>query len=236
MKSTFTLIGDAFEIYFKKNNFVYLLKVTILQILIGIAAFFPLVLVMILMGGLSFLLLDQNSQNFGSSFFSAYGFLWFVIFVLISIASVWFLSTSLVAVSQVIKSEIISMKETLKLAWKRVWKLFLVNLLVGLIIFGGFVLFVVPGIIFAVWFSFARYYVIEGSPVIESLKKSKALVKGRFWRIVLRYIVFWALSVVIYVLLSFGSVLGTIGMIVFAPFFIFLPYLLFVDLKKLRNI
>lgn len=56
------------------------------------------------------------------------------------------------------------------------------SLLAGLAVFGGMILFIIPGIIFMVWFAFSTYAIIlDKHGAMESLRMSKALVKGRWW-------------------------------------------------------
>lgn len=68
------------------------------------------------------------------------------------------------------------------------WKAIGVSIIYGLAVFGGFLLIIVPGIIFALWFYFSRFGVIldEMRPM-EAMKFSKKLVAGRFgavlWRL-----------------------------------------------------
>jgi hypothetical protein len=53
-----------------------------------------------------------------------------------------------------------------------VWKFFLISTLVGLIVLGGLILLIVPGIYFAIRFSMARFAVLEGTPVMEASKRA----------------------------------------------------------------
>lgn len=56
------------------------------------------------------------------------------------------------------------------------------NLLVGLIVLGGFVLLIVPGIIFMLWFSLTNYIVIiERRLGLPAMMRSRQLIKGRVW-------------------------------------------------------
>lgn len=92
----------------------------------------------------------------------------------------------------------------------------LVSILSSLIIFAGFILFIIPGIIFAVWLAFSVYYVaIEEKKVIDSLKASKALVKDRWfavlWRLIAPLIVFGLVLLIVNGLLG-----GSLGMILAA--------------------
>lgn len=63
-----------------------------------------------------------------------------------------------------------------------IWPIIYTSLLVMLIILGGTILLIIPGIIFSVWYVFAYYAVIfEEKKGYEALKTSKALVTGRWW-------------------------------------------------------
>lgn len=58
-----------------------------------------------------------------------------------------------------------------------------VSLLYSLIVFGGILLLIVPGIIFLVWFACAQYAVIlDGKRGWNAFTFSKSLTKGRFFR------------------------------------------------------
>lgn len=71
-------------------------------------------------------------------------------------------------------------------------------LLVNVIQFAGLVAFILPGIVFSVWFGFATVIVVlEQTSVIESLKRSRDLVKERFWA------VFWRLFAGLILIFSF---------------------------------
>lgn len=56
------------------------------------------------------------------------------------------------------------------------------SLLTALAVIGGLLLFIIPGLIFIAWFSLSQYAMVaENLGVIESMKRSKQLVKGRVW-------------------------------------------------------
>ena len=56
------------------------------------------------------------------------------------------------------------------------------DILAGLAILGGFALFIIPGIIFSVWFGYATYATVaEGLEGRAALGRSRAIVRGRFW-------------------------------------------------------
>lgn len=91
-------------------------------------------------------------------------------------------------------------KETIRGGKKYFWKFFLF-LIVEFIFLGGlFLLFIIPGIIFAVFWIFAVYVLIgENKGIIESFKESYNIVKGRWWKtfgyILLFFLVIFILSI-----------------------------------------
>lgn len=55
------------------------------------------------------------------------------------------------------------------------------------IIWGGFMLFIVPGVLLSVWFFFAQYaFVVEGKKGMHALLRSKDLAAGYTWQVFLR--------------------------------------------------
>lgn len=74
-----------------------------------------------------------------------------------------------------------SVKRIVKMVPSYLW----ISILAGLIVTGGFILFIVPGIYFAILFSFAiTSLVIDGKKGFGALAHSQALYKGRFWRVI----------------------------------------------------
>ena len=64
------------------------------------------------------------------------------------------------------------------------WRYWGAAILYGLIVFGGYLLFVVPGIVWAVKFSLFRYFVIDKDMgPIEALKASAEASKGVKWEL-----------------------------------------------------
>lgn len=62
------------------------------------------------------------------------------------------------------------------------WRLLGAALLIGLTVIGGLILLIVPGLIFAVWFSLTAYAIVdEDLGVIDGMKRSRNLVRNRFW-------------------------------------------------------
>jgi len=82
------------------------------------------------------------------------------------------------------KKDIETLKENLHQTGKYLWPVIWTSFLMFLAIIGGFVLFIIPAIIFAIWFSFYFYIVLfEDKTGVAALKNSRDLVVGRWWRI-----------------------------------------------------
>lgn len=74
-------------------------------------------------------------------------------------------------------------------AWRLMMPLVLVALLETLVVAGGLVLLVIPGLVFSVWYGFAQLAAIfDGKRGFEALTFSKRLVAGRFWSVVWRLV------------------------------------------------
>ena len=222
------LIKKSFQIYFKKENLIYLIKVALATGL--------LMLVLLLPAFLVYFLVFLSASLLG---FSTDNNVFLLISVLLGVSSViafiigvfWMPATVIVAVSNVVNGKITPVKETLKVAWKKLWKFTLLSLLSILIISLGFLLLVIPGIILGVWFFAASYILVtQNAGVIESLKASKALVAGHFWKVLGRLAVFGLLGALIQFGASLIPFVGAFILMLFSPYFTLLPYLLYEDL------
>lgn len=94
------------------------------------------------------------------------------------------------------------------------WPAFYISILVGLITVGGFILIIVPGVIFTVWFAFSIYLAVleKKKGVSELLKGSRELSRGKFWPVLGRLFlpaVFWAIIAYL-VLMGLLNLLGII--------------------------
>lgn len=81
----------------------------------------------------------------------------------------------------------LSIFDLIKKSKKFLLPYFLTSLLSALLIFGGLFIFVVPGIVIAIFFAFVGYEVVlEGQSGRAALKRSYFLVKCNFWEVILR--------------------------------------------------
>ena len=127
----------------------------------------------------------------------------------------------------------------LKASFKKVLSFFWVSFLKSLIILGGFLLFIIPGIIWAVKYGFAPLAVIlENRKGISALRRSAELTKGYRWpifkrEILLGYLQFIIQTVftVIFVLVNLFGNLGTVATIIsFILYFIVVLINIFIAL------
>jgi hypothetical protein len=130
----------------------------------------------------------------------------------------------------------------------RVWVMIGVGILISLIVMGGLILLIIPGIIFSVWYGMSRYIVItENLSVIESLKKSRSYVDGYFWPIIIRMLVIVALGIgvtvvveILAAVISFGStiiadVINMLASAVWSLFTVVYGYRVYATLKQAHS-
>lgn len=85
--------------------------------------------------------------------------------------------------------------------------LFLTALLKGIFTIGLFILLIIPGIIYSVYWLFNQFInVYDGVFYRNSLNQSESLIKGRWWKTVGNLIVLWLGAVLFFGI--FGSLLG----------------------------
>jgi hypothetical protein len=76
-------------------------------------------------------------------------------------------------------------KESYRITKPFIIPLLLTSVLSGLIVFGSVFIFIVPALIFGVWFSFAQYSVLlDKRSGLEALHASREYVRGRFWKVI----------------------------------------------------
>ncbi len=93
-------------------------------------------------------------------------------------------AAGLYQIQSIIDSSHKSIRDLLSLGRKLAFPLFLTLLLLGLITGLGYLLLIIPGLIFSVWFTFVVVIMInENVWGLAALKSSRNLVKGRFWKV-----------------------------------------------------
>lgn len=115
-----------------------------------------------------------------------------------------------VALFYAVANETFTFKEAFRQAGQKgIKSFFWVGALITLIILGGFVLGIVPAIIFWIWFIAAPFvFVVEGQKGFNALLRSKEYVTGRWGK------VFWRMLVFGLVALGVGLIDGGISLVI----------------------
>ena len=142
--------------------------------------------------GVAILLIILNIVD-RQTFFAYINYTFPIYLILTALSFVFGLWTQIVLMRLInasLTKEAIDNKTLQQNSWRDTVPFFWVSLLTGLIIFGGMILLIVPGLIFSVWYFFSIYaFGIDGVRGYSALQKSKDLVQGRFWPVVWRVIV-----------------------------------------------
>ncbi len=176
----------------------------------------------------------QNTGVVNMTEWAVYG----VLMVLVMISSVLMSAALILAVN----NPAMGVKEAYKAAMKFFWSYIGLSILMSLIILIGFLLLIIPGIILSVWFAFASYVlVLENAGVVDSLRRSREYVRGRWWgvfgRLILMSLVAFAVSVIAAMLFSvipmeaISRLLESAVSLLLVPFLMAYVYLMYQDAK-----
>jgi hypothetical protein len=115
-------------------------------------------------------------------------------------------------------------KLILPLAW--------ILLLYGFIITGGYLLLIIPGVIFTVWFAFALFIMPgENARGMEALLKSREYVRGHWLDVALRLFLIWVVSGFVSAIPFFGFILA----LLFFPYLMIFHCLIYRDLRAIKG-
>lgn len=130
-----------------------------------------------------------------------------VIFLALYLLGLW-TTLSMIKISQDLHKNlpVPNFKDSYNSSSRYILPTILISLLVGLILILGSVLFLIPGLIFFVWYYYATYAIIfEDQTNLDCLKTSKNLTLGRWFsmafRIVIPKIVFFLLFIALMLIL-----------------------------------
>jgi len=152
--------------------------------------------------------------------------------ILFTLAVAW-LNAALIAT---VVEEDSGVREALNLGLQKTVPFFWVFSLLSFIIGGGFMAFVVPGIIFIILFSFSQFIVIaESDRGMEALLKSREYVRGKGWEVFCRIFVLGVGVVLISLVLSLIPLLGPLLAMLLWPFCIIYQYQLYTNLREFKG-
>jgi len=218
LTSPIKLIEQSIVIFKKKENLLSLLRI-----------YLPLAIFPVL--SIIFSYLPFFAKNTNSAWFIS---LMTGVRIIYSLVSVFIAISGIMAISVIVKNEKFAIKNIYKKAWKGYWKFLLLNIVLGLLYLIGFVFLIIPGVLAVVWLTFSRFVMVEKQTGLkEALLKSKLIVKGYFWKVLGRLIIFGFFSIFIEIFLEiipFG--IGTVIWTLCGALFILPQYLLYRELSE----
>ncbi len=138
-------------------------------------------------------------------------FLFAALIVYIIFLILYFVAVPVVLLLRAAEGQKLTLKEAFTQARKFGPRVLWVSILTGLAVIGGLILLIIPGLIFAAWFSLAVFVAVEEDlKGMAALKRSKELVKGRVWEM-------WGLY-------SLSSVAGIFNIIPFVGWIVSLVF------------
>lgn len=220
LSSGLDLVKKSINVFFEKKNLVYLLKVYFFALLVGLLFYFP---------QKYFQGTDFNEFIKRPFIGPAFGLSALVYLFLDFLTKV----AGYEAVRRVVAKEKFDLKETFSKALTLLPRFIAISVIIGVMVSLGFILLIIPGIIFATWYSFAMFVLVnEKKGILESMRASKALVKGKFWGVLGRLIVFMLFSLLGDIVFSFVPYsLGAVVITVFGGLFLLPGYFLYKELS-----
>jgi len=187
LPSATTIFGQAWAIY--QQRIGTLLGVMVIPMM-------AMIVVLAVTAGGGLLGISLLSSKFAAGGIGLLIFLAILFFVFIFITQAWGQTALLYAIKD--SQERIGVMESYRRGWQKIFSFWWISLLAGIIIMGGFLLLIVPGILFATWFSLAVFILItENLKGMNALLKSKEYVKGRWGEVFWRFFFIGAVSLII---------------------------------------
>jgi hypothetical protein len=144
------------------------------------------------------------------------------------------------AAAQAVIGDPVDAEASYRYGFKRLGSVILVSLLVGLILLGGFILLIIPGLIFMVFLAVTiPALVVENKRGTDALGRSWNLVKGAFWHVLGTILVAGIIvSVVSAIISAIGGdnflvswIFTSIAQIITVPFSALVSVILYLDLR-----
>lgn len=185
--------------------------------------------------------LASVTKTFGSYAAILFGTVLVILYVIISS---WGQIALMYAVKDREKS--VDISQAFALAWHKIGSYWWVALLSGFLVLGGFILFIIPGFLFALWFCLSSFVLVaEEEKGMNALLKSREYMRGKAWPTLWRFLVLF-FSIVLFALLPgifFGGLPepwnGVITQGVFSffvvPFNVVYMYLLYRNLVEIKG-
>jgi hypothetical protein len=135
------------------------------------------------------------------------------------------------------KKKSVGVKEAFNQGVKKYfWKYFGFVFVVGFFLTLLFLLLVIPGIIFMVYWIFGVYVLIaEKKGIMDSLRRSREIVKGNWWRVFGFFLLIIVIAGVVSSIASFIPLLGLFSSLIITPFIIFFIKNMYLDMAASKK-
>ena len=205
MKNFTSLLMESFEIYKQKRKPILILLLIYVVVIGAIIAI------------VSFFYTRLSVISSSGGALSEINFLYFFLKSFLFIISLLLFDVYMGASSMVLIMRPVgtSLSEVFKEAWKKLWGYLLITILIWFFIILAYLFFFIPGVIISVYLAFSVFvFIDEEKRNMDALKRSWSLVKGNWWKV-------------------FGRVV--LCLILSMPFAIIFMYLIYLELKKIKE-
>ena len=152
-----------------------------------------------------------------------------VLLLVLTVLIIW----SQTAFLAMVVNEDLGIIEAFQAGWTWLLPMAWVLTLASAILLAGFALGILPGFLFAVWFAFCMYVLLdEDRRGMDALLASREYVRGHWWNTFGKLLLLWLISAVI----SFLPFIGQVLSLLFAPFFMLFLLTMYRDLKAAHGV
>jgi len=226
-----TLIKKSFEIFFEKENLTLFLKIYCILIPFRLFSLYQNYFI-----SSQSKILNTGDPNVVMTKFPIFLAAVVIFNILLIVATLLVEISGIKAVLEILGNGSREVKEVVAYGWKNLWMFFLLSLVIFLILLGGYILIVIPGIIFTIWFYFSgTFFVDKGLGVKASLSKSRELIKGKFWQVFGRAIIFGIFSILVGAIISAIPYIGSVVSSLFGALFLIPCVLLYKELLSIKE-
>jgi len=215
LTSPFALIKKSWNLFTEKENLLILVRI-----------YLP-------MGIISLITLLPSYIPSLDKFFSG-TVVTTIIYILFIIIGAFVNLAGIIAVSEILKGEKPQAKNIFKISYPKYGKFLLLTIALYLAYALGLILLVAPFVLVITWFAFSKFIIVEkGIGIRASFAESKKNVKGYFWQVLGRILVFGLFSLFVQMIL--GLLPYELGIVVFSltgGLFIFPQILLYQEISS----
>jgi len=197
----FELLKKSWQIY--KERFWKFIGILLTQLFLGVIVFVLITVIFLL--GSSLIRINQgisttNSfQTFLLARLSPMGFPLIVVTIIfllgILVIQIW---SQVALLTEAVSEAKLGIREAYHKSRGKIFQLFWLSIISGLIISGGTILLVIPGIILSTWFSLSMFVLVaENIGGVSALVRSREYIRGHFWGVLGR-VLFLGLPVIIF--------------------------------------